>query len=246
MNSCADVIRRRLPDWENFFLSWEKFSAAKILPEETKPVLDCTEFERFAQAFHEPYKRYRKSGAMVNVWRAAGLGNDELRNSQVLGWLLDKFGDHGQGSAILELLIELAGELRPLGVTPGTARDNNYSVRTESLPLGEQESRVDIELEGPGFLIFIEVKVQAPEFGDQLKRYLDIARRKARGRPFVVIYLTPYGRLPASEELRNEIVSISWGQVADILISHVSERAVDSFSGRVIRQFAEHAKSLGT
>ncbi|MFL9906832.1 PDDEXK-like family protein [Paraburkholderia sp. RL17-337-BIB-A] len=181
---------------------------------------------------------------MANFWRAAGLGYDELRNSQALAWILDRFGDHGQGSAILERLVELAGRQQPIAVTPETVRRVDYSTRTESQPLGDRESRVDIEIESPRFLIFIEVKVRAPETSDQLKRYVELARQKAAGRPSVVVFLTPDGRLPVDGKLHGTIIPLSWRQVSNILTAYVSGERADSFSGRIFLQFAAHARTL--
>ncbi len=231
-------------EWRDFFSSWEHLAPADVAAEE-KPPLDCEEFASFAQAFVKPYEDYRRSGAMVNVWQVAGLKYDELRNSQVLSWMLDRFGDHGQGAAILERLVELVGKQRPVGVSPEVVRTTHYWTRTESLPLGDQESRVDIEIESPAFLIFIEVKVRAPETNDQLKRYVELAHAKAAGRPSFVIFLTADGRVPGDVDLHEKVISLSWKQIAFILDTHASSALGNSFSGQIFRQFADHARRLG-
>jgi hypothetical protein len=230
MHAEASEQKDKVAKWRAFFDAWRQLAAPNILPAEARPTLDCPRFERFAQAFREPYRGYRQSGAMANFWRAAGLGYDELRNSLALAWILDRFGDHGQGSAILERLVELAGRQQPIAVTPETVRRVDYSTRTESQPLGDRESRVDIEIESPRFLIFIEVKVRAPETSDQLKRYVELARQKAAGRPSVVIFLTPDGRLPVDGELHEAIIPLSWRQVANILTAYASGERADSLT----------------
>ena len=73
------------------------------------PELICDEFSEFAGSFTEMFGASLRRGELTNVWRAAGIGRDELRNCEVLKWILDKFGDHGQGSAILERLLNLVG-----------------------------------------------------------------------------------------------------------------------------------------
>jgi hypothetical protein len=229
-------------EWSNFFSSWEQLAPVTKLPEK-KPPFDCEGLESFANAFTEPFKEYRKSGAMLNVWRAAGLGSDELRNSQVLAWVLDKFGDHGQGSTFLEGLVALAGH-QLAGVSPEIVSKNNYWTRLESLPFGDLASRMDIEIESPEFLIFIEVKVRAPETGNQLERYVDLAIKKAARKPWFVIFLTTDRRKPANNSLHNKIVSLSWKDIANLLDSHNTSAHCNSFTGRIFQQLADHFRHL--
>jgi hypothetical protein len=234
-------------EWRGFFSDWEQLAPAKTAPKILQ--LDCEKFTVFAEAFTKPYEEYFRSGAATNVWRVAGLGHDELRNSQVLAWILDRFGDHGQGSAVLERLVEFAGVLHPAGqpsgVTAQLVRENKYRTRIESLPLGNIESRVDIEIESAAFLIFIEVKILAPESGDQLKRYIELAHNKAGRRPSVVIFLTVDGRLPGDVDLHEKVTHLSWKQIASILNEHASGDLGNSFSGQIFRHFADHVRHLG-
>lgn len=230
-------------EWRNFFSLWDLLPPAEVASTKKLP-LDCESFKTFEREFTDAYEAYRSSGAMSNVWRTAGLGHDELRNSQVLSWILDKFGDHGQGSAILEDIVKLLGRQSQIQVTADNIHNNSYWTRTESLPLGDIESRVDIEIESSAFLIFIEVKVQAPETGDQLKRYVDLAPNKAAGRPWAVIYLTTEGRLPDNDDLHGVIIPLSWKQIAKILDDHTSGDLGKSFSYHIFRQFADHVRHL--
>lgn len=233
--------------WKDFFSGWEQLAPAEAAVQR-RPSLDCESFKPFAQAFAEAYGEYCRSGGALNVWRAAGLGHDELRNSEVLRWILDKFGDHGHGSAILERVVELANSQKPkespTKVTAETVRNSNYKTRSESLPLDDLESRVDIEIESSAFLIFIEVKVRAPETGDQLKRYVDLARKKAAGRYTMVIFLTPNGRLPKDGDLHKEVIPLSWKHIADALEKHTADDGSNSVTSHVFRQFAAHARHL--
>lgn len=231
----------QLTEWREFFQKLKRLSPIETTAE-PGPVFDCERFATFAQAFSKPFDEFRRSGASANVWRVAGLGHDELRNSQVLSWILDKFGEHGQGSAILERLVDLAEKQTVTEISAEMVRNNNYRTRTESLPLGDKDSRVDIEIESSAFLIFIEVKIRARETGDQLRRYFDIALTKAAKRPFVVIFLTPDGRIPGNEQLHGKIVSICWKQIANILATHSSGDLANDFSGYLFRQFAEHIR----
>jgi hypothetical protein len=228
-------------EWRHFFERWE----SRHLPEQpakNSSDFNCRELEEFAAGFPAPYQHYCRSGTRVNVWRTSGLGTDELRNSLVLSWMLDRFGDHGHGSAILELLIEWANnQRRQTAISVSSAQESPYWTRTESLPLGDTESRVDIEIESDAFLIFIEVKIRAGETGNQLERYAELARRKAgASRPWLLFFLTPNGRKPDAASLQEQVIPISWKHVADILHSHAGSDARNTVSGSVVRQFAEH------
>ena len=130
------------------------------------------------------------------------------------------------------------------GLSAAKVRTSNYWTRTEQLPLGDLESRVDIEIESSAFLIFIEVKVRAPETGDQLQRYVDLAPKKAAGRPWSIIYLTTNGRKPDSVALHGKVIPLSWRQIANILDAHTTGNTGDTFSGRIFRQFADHVRYL--
>jgi len=179
--------------WQQFFSEWKSLETT-ISVQEKFIKFDCGHFEEFVKAFAEPYDNYCQSGAFINIWQVAGIGKDELRNSAVLAWMLDHSADHGQGSSILERLVAMIGNIREIDLSLESIRKNNYRVKTESLPMGELHSRIDIEVEGADFLIFIEVKINAQETNDQLQRYLDLVKRKSAGRSWAIIFLTPTGR----------------------------------------------------
>lgn len=246
----SSAAGEKFSEWREFFSGWEALNVAEVIPHKKTcwTESDCGQFESFVREFTKPFEEFRRSGAMTNIWRIVGLGHDELRNCLVLSWMLDRFGDHGQGSAVLEHIVEASSKQRTVSqlvsVTAKDVRENNYWIRIESLPLGALESRVDIEIESPAFLIFIEVKIRAPETGNQLQRYVDIAREKACGRPAMVIFLTPDGRLPIDTSLHCEISLLSWKDVARVLENHISSDLENSFTGHIFRQFADHARLL--
>jgi hypothetical protein len=231
----------------NFFSAWSESHAEQCrevrLPESRYPAeqaatrslqLDCGAFVDFARAFSAIPRENRTK---VNIWRAAGLGTDEVRNTRVLAWLLDRFEDHGQGSSVLESLIDrVNSRCGATGVDASVVRNSSYWTRTESRPLSSLESRVDIEIESDSFLIFVEVKIYAGETGDQLDRYAELIRRKAgQHKPTLVLFLTPNGRRPDNAVLN--VVPIFWRDVAAILYEHAAH---ESFAASAIRQFADH------
>jgi hypothetical protein len=232
----ADIARMRA-----FFDEW-KSSVPALATSHPAKAFDCQQFASFAATFSPAYQDYRRTGVRANPWRAAGVGKNETRNSAVLRWLLDGFEDHGQGSAILVAMLQ---QLK-LTELAELASVHPYWTRVETRHFGEQESRIDIEIESPRFLIFIEVKVQATETGNQLERYLERAAAKAAGqKPLALIFLTPTGRHAASENLRDKIVPFSWEQLARILDEHVSKEGLsNTAAGTLLVQYAEHARTL--
>ncbi|MCM1960590.1 PD-(D/E)XK nuclease family protein [Acinetobacter modestus] len=235
-----------LENLDLFFQEWGKLPVIEKVEE--KPLyVDSNKlkifFNRFDDAL-EPIREARKKGLSVNVWRAAGVGENEVRNSQVLKWLLDYRGDHGQGNKILVELLKLL-ELLP-------QRFQNYSLErystiAECCPLGNQDNRIDIEIDAPDFLLFIEIKINAGEGKDQLQRYIDIANAKAKGRDWMIVYLTRDGKLPEKYKLYKEqerLIGLSWKKLAEIFYGYAKDRDVNNRSVWLVSQFADHVKSF--
>ena len=225
-------------------MAWRELS----VPAEPEPPIDSGVFREFVQTFATQYPSYCQSGLLTNVWQIARVGRDELRNSQILAWILDCTGDHGHQSRTLEMLVEHANSLAEH--TESTAEKipiaeivrGGYVTRTEATyyNTGETDSRVDIEIEGPGFYLVLEVKVDAGETGNQLRRYAAIAEQKrTTGRKAMVIFLTPSGRSPTEEGLRSIIIPVSWRQFAALLKAECAALP-DTMSRSLFAQFADH------
>jgi PD-(D/E)XK nuclease superfamily len=235
--------RHANPRWKEFFDEWRKH-APQI--DEARAVtaanLDSGHFAEFIAAFPVAFDEYRRSGSMLNVWRTAQLGNDEIRNCKVLATFLDHSGDHGQGVDILCSL------LSTIGLQEFTERvcKRRYQTHTEVWPLNNAVSRVDIKIEGDDFLIFIEAKIAANEGDDQLQRYVDLARAKAGSRDWAVIYLTPDGRQSSNFILSDsdKVYSASWMQVSRAMRSCVAG-CIDGAIRHLLLQYAEFVAGLG-
>ncbi len=176
--------------------------------------------------------------APINIWSIAGLRRDELRNAAVLAWFLDPRGSHGLGSAALRgFLAEVA---RRTPGWPNFSGDlSRVTVVTEEWPLGSETDRVDIAINGPDFALFVEVKIDAFEGPDQLRRYADLIERKAlafgrqHGR---LIYLSP--RVP--QHPPSGLGTITWYGVAEAL----STLPRKGMSGALAAQFARHVRAF--
>lgn len=224
----------------DFFEAWRRLPSARAPFPGT---LDARRFSDFAQAFGTAYDRHARSGANANAWRSAGVGQDEMRNSSVLGWLLDRSGDHGQGP---DLLVGLLDHLK-LPALAALARQAPYHTRLEH-PLSDTgDSRVDIAIEGADFLLIIEAKVGAPESGDQLERYHRYLRRMPGKRERALIFLTPDGRPARNPALQAAVQPLAWAGLAGVIDAHLRRHPELSgqTAGLLLRHFAEHVRGLG-
>lgn len=239
------------PRLTQFFAAWQPLRPTIEL-EPPAPIIDWEQrtaqmkgfFQSFAPAL-QALAEERRQGTAINVWKAGDLRRDELRNSKVLGWLLDCRGDHGQSARILAGLLERVAPNSTVFPQPAST-ERPYWTRIESCPLGERESRIDIEIDGEDLLLFIEVKIDAMETKDQLDRYLTLGNAKAGRRPWGVIYLTRHGQLPSRfKEIgaNSQLVAASWRDVVAVLEQQV-EALPDCFARSVLRQFAEHIQSF--
>lgn len=237
--------------WRDFITKFKDLYAdEKKLP--NVEVIPHEKYQNFFNSFSSDLKEYYKSGSAVNLWEVAGVGHNEMRNSAILSWLLDCRESHGQGALFMQYFIdflhenntELSEKARNNFPKSEDANDINYWTRVESLPFGENESRVDIEV-GGSFVLIVEVKVNSAENGDQLSRYMKVAESKAGNRKWGVVYLTKNGSDPADESLRNAVFCLSWGQVASIIEKVASEKIDESSSLRPqLKQLCRHFKSL--
>lgn len=223
-----------------FFGAWHRLPAQRV---PRLPTLDARQFADFAEAFPSAHARHLRSGVRANAWRSASVGKDEMRNSAVLRWLLDGFGDHGQGP---DLLVALLEHLQ-LPELAGLAQKAPYHARVER-PLSEAgDSRVDIFIEGTDFTVLIEAKVDAPETGDQLQRYHRYLSTLPEQRGRALIFLTPDGRPPRDVALHGDIRPLSWAALADVIAAHVARHPglAHQPAGLLLIQFADHIRGLG-
>lgn len=194
----------------------------------------------------------RHNGTLVNVWSIAGLDRSEVRVARVLKWLLDRYEDHGQGGAWACSLVRAAYRKYASSIdvtegygfpTPSDVLSAHYRTDTEVCQNDEHGSRVDIELSG-SFLLVIEIKIDANENGNQIEKYHRTAAKKANGRPFGVIYITPTGCLPNSLEALPNVASLSWSDTASALKHHVVKLSRQSVLRHYIYQFCKYITNL--
>lgn len=219
---------------------------ARVKAAPNTPSAQCVPALRlFFEKVREPLAAARASGDFIDIWAVAGLNRREVRNASVLAWLLDPRGSHGQGAGCLQTFTAQISRVDPTWcLDPSILR--LVRVRTEQRPLGSDRDRVDIAIDGPGFLIFIEVKIDAGEGLNQLSRYAESAAAKAAAsadaqghKPrTLVVFLSPR---PLNKPVPG-LVHLSWSEVADALVE--ASANAEGTARFVVRSFSKHIRSF--
>lgn len=189
-------------------------------------------------SLRRPLCEAREVGDSIDIWGVARLGRQEVRNAAVLAWLINPRASHGQGGCVLQALFADLGKARPIWATDEAL--SQVSVATEERPLGSDRDRVDIALEGPTFVIFIEVKIDAPEGEAQLIRYAQAAEAKARAQRkahALVLFVSP--RPPRDRP--GGLVIVTWKSIARAL-EMAGSRCRPGLSRRLLIQYAAHVR----
>ena len=172
-------------------------------------------------------------GAFLNVWAAAGLGRKETRNTEVLAWWLDRRSAHGLGAAFLSAFLAQALGQQP----PADDELSKAFVRTELQPHGDNADRIDIAIDMPSLMVWIEAKIDAGEGHRQLERYGEAARRFEK--PSRLVYLS------RSPPLRWDptVGRIAWRDLA--AIARTIAPSQTAFVRLVLEQYANHVIRFG-
>ncbi|WP_321402820.1 PD-(D/E)XK nuclease family protein [Maridesulfovibrio sp.] len=249
--------------WDSFFIDWQTMRSLEydrweeffsLFNEADKDRKSCRldlnervqDLESFFTDFDCKHKNFLAAGNAIDIWNVAGIKRRELPNTSILAWLWDCRGDHGQGDAFLKNFMSLVYEKYKDSLPPCfpcCELPERYITRTEICPGIDNQSRVDIEILGSGLQLFVEVKIDAAETGNQLSRYLDIIemrREKERG----VIYLTPGGKSPDDQSLKS-VVPVSWKDVALSLERTLTGLNIkNSMCHFMVSQFSEYVRSF--
>ncbi|MER9503912.1 PD-(D/E)XK nuclease family protein [Mesorhizobium sp. M0579] len=197
------------------------------------------QLDRALSALSPALLQARQRGDAIDVWSVAGLGRNEVRTARVLTWLLDPGGSHGAGDAYL---IEIWNRIDGTSKAGFQLKDVQGAVR-ESYPLGNGDHRVDIEITGANFLLFLEVKIDALESKrDQVALYAQLAATKAvslRKQHWAVLYLSE-----TSPSDPTNCIQLRWADVSRAIKSVARNLGAEAFSTRLALLFAAHVGRL--
>ncbi len=133
--------------------------------------------------------------ALFNVFNILDIGNDEVRHSSFLAWLLDAKANHYQGNLFFSAFLQSCKIDLPLDRLTG------YVVRPKFKGV---ESIIDVLVYCKNeFIVFIENKIDSEEGIEQLAReFRDMRRLSSRLRILherqFAVFLTPDGREPVT------------------------------------------------
>jgi hypothetical protein len=204
--------------------------------------LNMDDYRSYSSRIDTLYRHDYENGCEINVWEVSGLKHDEVRNTAVLAWWLDKSESHGLGSRLLKQIItdHLNADDQ---VTMKACDKNTYQVRCESLPLRELENRIDIEIVTDTILMFWEVKINAPEGkgGQQLVTYKDLLSRKAgtiaTNQQSYLIYLTKQ-----KADLKSGVHSLTWSEVRESFLTvhrKLMSGKKENFNTKLLYQYCQ-------
>lgn len=254
--SAFDSLTKSAPLEQSLALFFDSFREFRKANAFRKPIArtTCINYEKLASLLNElrsPLIESRKGAFHCKPWELAGLNRDEVRNSAVLAWLLNPRGSHGLGDiALTPVLKQLHKQLTdkfPVVV------DGYCSVRTEYNPDGDISNRVDIEIDSKNFYLIIEVKINAWEGKDQIKRYADIATKQAGQRPWAIVFLTPSGRAAETAEnySKTNVLPLSWRELAKSIQNQSKDILNNQSNGgqaimarHLVKHYLEHMSKL--
>ncbi|MDL2291163.1 PD-(D/E)XK nuclease family protein [Desulfovibrio sp. OttesenSCG-928-F20] len=236
-----------ITDWKTFFTDFA--TLYENVPDEPAAALSREQCKAFFYRFGELHTLHKAQGRGVNVIELAGVGQDELRNCSLLAWLLDCSGSHGQGVAFLHCFLDCVRQSNcPEGFPISADISGSYRTTLESSydeeeQNGKQRSRVDIELDGSAFLLFIEAKILSGEGEGQLARYLRIGNVRAGNRPWGLAFITRSGSQPSEADLCSKVACISWRTLGKRFLRH-AKTISETHGSVVIRQICEHFNNM--
>ncbi len=166
-----------------------------------------------------------------NPFDVLKVGSYELRHTNTLAWLLDPAENHGLGDTFLRAFIARLGtpeEISKLAERFETAADHSVTVRREvwlsqlkrdRLSLTEdgqagyilKNGAIDILIEGDGWILAIEAKLDSGEGDGQLQNYLEgLNKYASTDQHLVLVFLTIDGDEPSTEECKKEWMATNW------------------------------------
>jgi hypothetical protein len=199
--------------------------------------------ERVSSTVKQIEYQYRKTGMLYNIFKVAGISRKEVPVCRILADLLNTKGLHCQGTAYLQLFMDIV--VKPISENAGMLNLSKTNVTTEySIDNGR---RIDIVLDDGVIYIPIEVKIDAGEQEGQLADYAAFSRQKNADGKFVpVLFLTPLW-YETKEASRNDFAHIYWEKhIISWLVKCLSLEEPDKTSPvrEMLKQFIKTIKSF--
>jgi hypothetical protein len=161
----------------------------------------------------------------INVFEVLGRTYREQAHSSFLAWLLDPAEAHGLGDAFLRQFM-----LKAIGEAPLT----EDVIVTPEYEWGD--GKFDVHVEGDGWRLVVENKINDPTWPDQCTRYCAYCESFKKPQQAWLVYVTPH----SSKPLRSIPYWLSYGDIRSILESlEPAARAKP-----LIADFCEHVSQI--
>ncbi len=174
-----------------------------------------------ALVIHDPdLERLEVMIAEFNIFEALGAVRQELRHSDFLGFLFDPAASHGLGDRFLKRFL-----MRALAQCPNSPLSpiTIDRITLDRAVVLREWQHIDILIHDAQhrLVVVIENKIDSGEHGNQLPRYLKIARQNFADCTIVPIFLTREGVDPSE----TAYIPVSYTLIADVLTA-----TLDSYS----------------
>ena len=137
-----------------------------------------------------------------NVFDVLKISRAEIRHSNVLAWLLDPYGSHGLGSAVLSMLNSY---LVQCNLVSQSESIDLLTMDYSDILVYREWRNIDILIESKnaGYVLCIENKIDTQDHNQQLDRYYKIIQETdkfANYKHKIFLYLTPEGLDPNDDK----------------------------------------------
>lgn len=170
-----------------------------------------------------------------NIFDVLNIARNEIRHSNVLGWLLNPNGDHGLGDSVLY------GVLSKVPVFNSESKFKQTKLLLldlKSFDVRREEEHIDLLLvsQKEKFVIAIENKIFTGEHNNQLNRYMNYVEKHFSGFDALYLYLTPYG--VKSSDSENWLI-LSYENIYKSIVNALNETYVEDDVNAFINNYLE-------
>jgi hypothetical protein len=188
-----------------------------------------------------PLEAHRAQGSLLNPWTIAGVRRKEVVNSAILATF---WSPQACGHLARQFLNAFCRRIDdPEGKLPTSEElAQPYTIRTEHCPIGQMSERVDITIEGSTFVLGIEIKIDAMEGVEQLRRYVASVNQwsEQRDKRACVVFLAPF------RTSESGVLQAGWSDVAaagrKVLVAQGPAPSSHRF---LLESFIRHSSKFG-
>jgi hypothetical protein len=214
---------------------------APLLRVGTGAPLDAERLGGLLPALSAALAERRNAGETMNPWTVSGARRREVRNAAILVALWSPAEAGNAGPEFLGGFLDRCQGQSGLGLPGREELALGYRMRVENCLGVDGSDRVDLVVETARHLVGIEIKIDANEGKDQLRRYVEAIGRSARqlGKAPRVILLAPF---PPS---RDDVIPACWSMVRSAAVAALPRRRSEyGFAHHLIAHFAHHIRSF--